>query len=128
MDLSTSNAPKTRTVIPFPDHDPDFSVELRKLEPEEIAQICDHHGYNDAKGRTAVKLQKVVASTVKKAVIRVNGATDNGVPMEPEAVETKLRLLKVKVETADGEVSLYDYCNVLAKEQEQAEAKNLPRV
>jgi len=118
---------RVRTIHPFPETDPDFAIEMRKLSSSEMNRIYDRHGYNPGNKQTMGKLEKVLRDMACTAIVRVKGATQNGAPLDPEADETKLLLLEVPVEV-DGETkSLWDYVGALAAEEEKREAKNSQR-
>lgn len=118
---------RNRIVFPFPEIDPEFSVELRKLTDMEAVRIRDKHHFGFGK-ETSEKALKVIRDTVDQSVVRVNGATQNGVTLEPTARETKLLLLDIPVEVGGEKVSLWSHVIELAAEQEAAESKNSLRV
>lgn len=117
----------THTVFPIPGDD-EFSVTMRKIPPGEVSRIQDKHGYNDKGGRTQVRLQKVLEDTVCAAVVSVNGGTEEGVPLDPVARETKLRLLTTKIDIDGEESSLWGRCDFLFGEKEKEAEKNTPGV
>jgi hypothetical protein len=127
VELRKQDTSRTRTIYPLPELDPNFSVELRKLTSAQVNAIYDRHGYNERHGRTMAKLEKVLRDVVKASVVRVNGATQNGVPLDPEADETKLLLLEVPVEVDGEQKVLWDVVTALAAEEERAEQKNTLR-
>lgn len=124
MELIVNDPKRTRTITPFPDRDPDFSVEIRRLSQAEMSRIYDAEGYNDAKGRTMQKLDKVLVRVAQAAIVRVNGATRNGAPLDPTAPETKQTILDARVQVDGVVLSLFDHISNLAAEEEKAELGN----
>jgi len=123
-------APKrtTRTIVPFPDTHPDFSVSVRRLSEAETTRIYDRHGYipNHEKRGGMGRFVKVLRDIILATVERVDGATGaDGAALEPKADETKLLLSETEVETGEGErKTLWQIIQEMMIEAERGDEKN----
>jgi hypothetical protein len=116
---------RSRTIVPFPDKHPDFSIELRKVPGPEAARLRDQVGLNGRNGGQNVREEKYLKALAFASIVRVNGATTGGgAPVDGESDDARELVYGVVVE-ADGEMrNLWAYCMELYAEQEKAELKN----
>jgi hypothetical protein len=115
---------RVRTIVPFPEQDPNFSIEMRRLPESELNRIAERVRYNPRTASPTIDT-KYNKEVLLASVVKVNGATgDHGEALDPQADETRLLLWDAEVEVDGRFRSLWIYANELFVEQERAEAKN----
>jgi hypothetical protein len=114
---------RTRIVVPFPEIDPEFSVEYRILNDDEQARILDKAGLNLRKP-TAEQSLKAGRALALAAITKVNHLEEEGMVLDSESKETKKKFIEATVHVDGAEWNLWAWCQKLGDEQSEEEAKN----
>lgn len=126
MDFKKKAPASTRWITPFPESDPELSIEVRILAKAEMVRIYDKHKVRPgADGALLGQILGVQEDLVKASVTNWQGMLEEGTPIPCNDKNKVKYLVEYEIQSEDGEsTNLWLVINQRLAEALEAEQKN----